>query len=52
MHVKLVELFGSFGLSTKEPYTIVCSITLHVNCKIAVFQERSSTYHGKDGHKG
>ena len=25
---------------------------LHVNCKIAVFQERSSTYHGKDGHKG
>ena len=29
-----------------------CSIMLHVNCKIAVFQERSSTYHGKDGHKG
>ena len=28
-----------------------CSITLHVNCKIAVFRERSSTYHGKDGHK-
>ena len=29
-----------------------CSITLHVNCKIAVFQECSSTYHGKDEHKG
>ena len=29
----------------------LCSITLHVNCKIAVFHEHSSTYHGKDGHK-
>ena len=29
-----------------------CSITLHVNCKIAVFREHSSTYHGKDGYKG
>ena len=27
-----------------------CSIALHVNCKIAVFQEHSSTYHGKNGH--
>ena len=25
-----------------------CSITLHVNCKIAVFHEHSSTYQGKD----
>ena len=25
---------------------------LHVNCKIAVFQEHSNTYRGKDGHKG
>ena len=31
---------------------IWCSIALHVNCKIAVFREHSSTYHGKDGHKG
>ena len=29
-----------------------CSIMLHVNCKIAVFHEHSSTYHGKDGYKG
>ena len=30
----------------------ICSITLHVDCKIAVFREHSSTYHGKDEHKG
>ena len=29
-----------------------CSITLHVNCKIAVSVNFSSTYHDKDGHKG
>ena len=33
-------------------YGEYCSIMLHVNCKIAVFQECSSTYHGKDRHKG
>ena len=28
-----------------------CSIMLHVNCKIAVFREHSSTYHSKDRYK-
>ena len=35
-----------------EKMTHFCSIMLHVNCKIAVFHEHSSTYHGKDGYKG
>ena len=38
-----------------HPGPALCSIALHVNCKNSSFfsfQERSSTYHGKDGRKG
>ena len=43
---------NSFHCSPVDICKGMCSITLHVNCKIAVFREHSSTYHGKDGHKG